>query len=641
MARHGQSKHGIITELQGGHKAWTRTAPLTGGAQPTETLADSAAARTSIGRVRETHRANSGAKRNVSGVNWPQSPSSAPAAATPAVPVSFDFALLHDSEPSFPNAAALGYEEVWNPSLTPMGPSREQTQPSEPLSSLREANGGGGAEHACDENGAAAHSAENGAAVSGGPEKRNSEIKADLRRQLLSRYRVQEEPAAGVGGEGGRSSLDPVTAKESSRARRLAAAHGLGISQREYKVRLAMAKMIGGFMIREGGQVGLEKSSVYGAAILMPQVARSGGWPRFLTSLVVRAYIFLFINVVLQGGLLYMIQKEESVMDLFGGQMYLCDFGARQNTATADSTLQEYMGPLGTPITAQRLHPFPAWSVRLFVRDSLKTLFPDRHDDIERLVDPGEYGLESYSCRLLCCFIFMMSVMSELYLNIRMLQLIYYVPTKNEYWLRLQEDGGDCENWLESVGVAVAGMSMFWKVVNILVVLLPKIVLWKITADAGVTFLMETSRIEDLIVNSVALTFVLNIDEMMFELMSDATKMCLSSSSDLLLYDYEVEESLPEEEIMEIYGRQQELRHSGLWDLASFFPKKLFVACALTIWFVMEYYFSHCQYIGSWTWFSKDMYLPQGVTLTWATALLPSVFDVPRESEPFWQMPSK
>merc|ERR1719454_2426864 len=101
-------------------------------------------------------------------------------------------------------------------------------------------------------------------------------------------------------------------------------------------------------------------------------------------------------------------------------------------------------------------------------------------------------------------------------------------------------------------------MSLGWKIINVLVVFIPKMLLWKITAEAGVTFLMETASIEDIIVNSVALTFVLNIDEMFFELMSDAQKVMLECHEELKFYDEEEEENLPEELIMDEHCIHQE-----------------------------------------------------------------------------------
>lgn len=417
---------------------------------------------------------------------------------------------------------------------------------------------------------------------------------------------------------------------------RQVAANRLGLKPEEYKVKLAAAKMIGGFVIRDKGSVELERGSVYGAVILMPQVARSAGWPRFFVSMMVRAYLFLIVNFFVQGGLLYMIAKEETVMDLFAGQMYLCDFGAYVKDCPGHSWCT---GPAGTEISPPRMYSWAQWSTRVFVVQSLEAMFPDRLEEIHQKVDPGEYGLESYSCRWLCCFIFMMSVMSELFLNIRMLRLIWAVPNENEAWLELKPEDEEDTNWLDAAEVKVAGMSPAWKVVNIMVVFFPKMLLWKITAEAGVTFLMETASIEDIIVNSVALTFVLNIDEMFFELMSDAAKVMLECHSEMKFYDEDQEENLPEELIMEEHSIRQELSHWTIGDSVSLFPVKLVTVCILTLYFVGNYYIERCNYRGNFLWASKTMYLPDSVNFSVFSAFFSWFFPNPSLKEPFWTMP--
>jgi len=420
---------------------------------------------------------------------------------------------------------------------------------------------------------------------------------------------------------------------------RESAASRLGISIEDYEVKLAAAKMIGGFVIRDKGSVELERGSVYGAVILMPQVARTAGWPRFFVNLTVRSYIFVLVNYVVQGLLLYMIAKEETVMDLFAGQMYLCDFGAHVKDCPGHDWC---IGPHGTQITPPRLYSWNTWSTRVFVKQSLEAHFPERIDDINKLVDPGEYGLESYSCRWLCCFIFMMSVMSELFLNFRMLRLLLYVPTKNEPWLELRKEDPDADttNWLDAAEVKVAGMSLGWKIINVLVVFIPKMLLWKITAEAGVTFLMETASIEDIIVNSVALTFVLNIDEMFFELMSDAAKVMLECHADLKFYDVAQEENLPEEMIMEEHSRSQTLRNWRYTDTLALFPVKLVAVLLLTIFFVANYYLERCVYTGDGHWISKTMYLPQSSKFSAFSAYFSWSFPNPHVPEPYWTMPT-
>merc|ERR1740138_608466 len=119
-------------------------------------------------------------------------------------------------------------------------------------------------------------------------------------------------------------------------------------------------------------------------------------------------------------------------MDAFAGQMYLCDFGAHVEQCPGPHCI----GPGGTNITAPRMYSYAAWSVRNYVKDSMKAIFPEKADEIDEKVDPGEYGVESYWCRLVRCFIYMLTVMNELYLIFRMTALLWYVPAKAEPWIQ-------------------------------------------------------------------------------------------------------------------------------------------------------------------------------------------------------------
>merc|ERR1712129_532017 len=184
------------------------------------------------------------------------------------------------------------------------------------------------------------------------------------------------------------------------------------------------------------------------------------------------------------------------------------------------------------------------------------------------------------------------------------------------------------------------GMSLFWKTINIIFVFVPKMLLWKITAEAGVTFLMETASIEDIIVDSVALTFVLNIDEMFFELMSEAAKIMLECHEELKFFDEEKEEDLPEEDIMKEHCQHQHLRYWRFTDSLALFPVKLVVVFLLTLWFVAHYYLQRCNYQGDGHWVSKTMYLPKSIDFSILSAYFSSFFPNPSLDEPFWQIPT-
>merc|ERR1740133_321767 len=76
--------------------------------------------------------------------------------------------------------------------------------------------------------------------------------------------------------------------------------------------------------------------------------------------------------------------------------------------------------------------------------------------------------------------------------------------------------------------------------INAACICLPKIVLWKLTAETGVGMLMDTASISDIITNSVALTFILGIDELLgTALMSEETLHFVNATEDFPLFDLE------------------------------------------------------------------------------------------------------
>ena len=104
----------------------------------------------------------------------------------------------------------------------------------------------------------------------------------------------------------------------------------------------------------------------------------------------------------------YNLMKEQLVMDRFAGQMNLCDFGSKKDGCPESDGC---VGPGGTRITPARLYSYAQWYLQNFVKSSLQSVFPDRKDDINTMIDPGEffcftrrhqvYGLESWHTRYL------------------------------------------------------------------------------------------------------------------------------------------------------------------------------------------------------------------------------------------------
>lgn len=417
-------------------------------------------------------------------------------------------------------------------------------------------------------------------------------------------------------------------------------------SPQERELQLAFARTTIGVTMREEGTCKVEES-VYGAAIVMPQLARTVGWDKTMTIFALQSWTFLLLNVFLQAYLLRMLAKEEVVMDAFGGQMFLCDFGADLELCPGPGC----RGPGGTDITGPRLYSWNAIVGRNFVKDSLKAIFPDKLREIEELVDVGEYGLESYWCRTMCAFIFMVSCMGELCIIFKMIELIWKVPTKAEPWIhpRPREPGcGPLLGSLDEVRVTIAGIPMPWKILNLVIVVGPKFMLWKLTAETGITILMETAGIDDLITNSVGLTFILGLDELIgSSLMRDETLQFVRACEDFDLFDQRTScvgdmSLLSEDEMMAKYQESQKsLRGVGFWDMVNLLPMKLLMAVAGTGIFVAEYYLRHCNVNADDNdrMVSRSMYPPKSLHFSWLNAFLPNLFPIERGEEPYWEMP--
>lgn len=352
------------------------------------------------------------------------------------------------------------------------------------------------------------------------------------------------------------------------------------------------------------------------------------------------------LDIILQLMIVMMVSKHENVMNGFSGQMYLCDLGAgcSDNMENSGPTCT---GPAGTDITPGRTYSFDIWNARQFVKSSLLAVFPGQADIINQKVDPGEYGLESYSCRCLCCLLFMMSMMQEISYIVDMAYLVYCVPTADESWVHFKhEDASEAETsqktaWYDEVELTIAGIPKNWKISIAVTVLLPKILIWIFTARTGTTFLMESAAIDDLIVNSVALTFILMLSETICEtLTSEITHDMLSRCKDYPLYDEKVEESLTDDEVVQKYTHPEEMRPLTIVDFVrSLLPPKLLGVLVLTVLFVLDYYRTHCTHHHGLVFLPNPLYLAKTSQYGLLNYLLPGLFPVEREEGAEW-MPS-
>jgi len=391
--------------------------------------------------------------------------------------------------------------------------------------------------------------------------------------------------------------------------------------------RLSVGKLY--LSVTKEDQVGVESTSIYGSALVMPQVARSAGWPPRMIIICARAYFFLAVNCFLQWMLVYSLMKEEQVMDKFGGQMWMCNFAAEKDGCPDAAGC---IGPGGTRITPSRLYSYTQWSTRNFMKDALMDVFPEATAEINEKVDPGEYGLESIHCRFLCTFLFIVAVTQELRSSLLLLKLLRCIPTNDDSWV------GDPDE--EEISLTVRGMPLHWKVINFIIVVIPKFMLWQFITRTGMIFLIETASIQDTIVNSTALTFILNIDELLFDVFSTAqTKHMLEILEGVKIAGEDLEPT-PEDHTQNLTAEQEEIiiQKSGMDQYfgKSSIPWLAIVSLLVWWYFIWVYYSVHCFKSEDGTYVSNPMFLPTSTDFSHLSAFLPQVFPLPSESTPYW-----
>jgi len=368
----------------------------------------------------------------------------------------------------------------------------------------------------------------------------------------------------------------------------------------------------------------IDEGSVYGSAFVMPQIARSGLWSPKMVVMIVRVYVLLALNCFLQWMLVYELMKESQVMNKFGGKMWLCDFGAKKSGCPDG---EGCVGPGGTRITPSRMYSFDQWNMQSVGKQALLDIWPDRLEQIVDNVDPGEYGLESMECRFLCTLLFVCAVAPEFNAVMRMCKLLYYLPTRSESWVEETPEG--------EVQVVMKGMPLVWKMINLLCVVVPRLVLWQFTCRTGMLFLIETAGIDNTIVNATALLFILDIDELIFEVFStDFTKHILSMLEGFRIpkkNDKTVSQNLARED-------EDVIEESSMNRYCSQALVPWMVIQILIIWayFHWIYYSTHCFKSDDGTWVSKAMFLPTSTAYSHFSAFWPQMFPIDSATSPYW-----
>merc|ERR1712048_674928 len=256
----------------------------------------------------------------------------------------------------------------------------------------------------------------------------------------------------------------------------------------------------------------------------------------------------------------------------------------------------------------------------------------------------GEYGVESSKCRLLCCFLFMMAVAKDAFQIFEMFRLLYYVPTVPQPWVVYDEEPAARNQssepnrmlYVENVRLKIAGIPWHWKLFYIVFVVCPKVLLWKMTAQLGILFLMDTTGIADAIVNSMALAFILDIDELIFSVATtNQTKYMMDKLEPFHLHKIAEEMEDTQEHILQADADERRC----WWWCPYLIPSKLLFVALLTCAFLFEYYNTKCDVSQDGTWVSKSMRLPKSLRYTFGSAFFPNFFPPEEEEGFYWTMP--
>jgi len=348
------------------------------------------------------------------------------------------------------------------------------------------------------------------------------------------------------------------------------------------------------------------------------------------------------VNFVVQGILVYVIFQQFLVFDPLGGSMNLCSFGADFSKCPGGPNC---IGPGGTNYTKSNLMAdFGDWQTRMLVRDQLVHLFPEKEADIRAKVVPGEYGLESPIGRYVCIIIFVLAISADLQQITDSMSTIWHLPTEEGCWMYYDKDEGEKgvilgTGLVDWVKFRVAGIPLRWKIFYISTVHFPKLVLWVALLIAGCTFLFQTADIVDLVLNSLALGFILEIDELILSRLStNASHHVMANIEGWKDPHMEgMMQDLEDEHDDESIERHEDDYVETFWDYFQIFPKRLVVCfCAICVAYAV-YFFEYCKTTADGSSISIDTHPPVNIFFNPLNIIFNTVN---RQEAAVWTMPS-
>merc|ERR1711862_1017447 len=173
---------------------------------------------------------------------------------------------------------------------------------------------------------------------------------------------------------------------------------------------------------------------------------------------------------------------------------------------------------------------------------------------------------------------------------------------------------------LDLVKFKVAGMPVKWKIINLIFIWFPKLYIWLVTLDAGIVFLLETAVIDDMIINAVALAFILSVDELICStLVSPISLYMVSHLEPYYTNSIADEEDDTEKEAWDKHQLTKNWSFCSCQFCELLVPWRLIAILWTTLFFVVKYYMEHCSRGEDGSWVSQDVFLPQADTLSFWT----------------------
>jgi len=374
----------------------------------------------------------------------------------------------------------------------------------------------------------------------------------------------------------------------------------------------------------------LEADSVYGSVIAIPQIARSLGCTPTMLALCWRSWMLLILNYFLQGSAMMFIAEESQVMDVLSGKMHLCDFAYDLEECPDHN---HCTGPGGTKYTADGLYSYDIWSVRIYMRDTLKAAVsgtpldsPELKKKVDKAFAPGEYGMENYWCRVLACFIFMMAEVRDLFKTCELIAVLWYTPHHGESWVYKDETTNGEGDPLSKLKFRVAGSPIGWKILNFIILVIPKVFLLYNVCWMGLRFLMETAGIIDLVLGAMTMDFILTLDEIIFSALGSATTKHIMGE----LEGFMLETGDPDDIVVDT-----NTSNKTKWGAIKLtLPRRLIFTLIVLFVFEVRYYVKNCTRVDG-MWVSQPLFLPATTKFNFMSFL---TGEVPH-AEQIWEMP--